>query len=147
MTHTVPMTRKYLCRLGLLSIIVMSMLLLTSQAVSADPPPAAPPDLSNAPRLCQLVDIVRLVIRYAIAAGGLATFGMILFGGLQFLMAGANDGAIQQARSTITWALIGMVILFSSYFILVAISEFTGVDVTGFEYPWVGTVGENPCGV
>lgn len=146
--------KRNLIRYGVPLLIGGVLVAVYSHGVGASPTSApaepwqrAPADLADAPKLCDVIGIVQLIIRYAIAAGGLATFGMFLFGGVQFLMAGSNDAAIQTARGTITWALIGMVILFCSYFILEGISQFTGVTVTDFSYPWVGDVPNPfPCG-
>lgn len=67
-------------------------------------------------------DYVRsFYIWFAGAAGVLAVF-MIMFGGFRWLTAAGNPGSIGEAKSTITGALIGLVLLLGSYVILSTIS-------------------------
>lgn len=68
--------------------------------------------------------------------GGLFGFGffvMLVMGGVKFLLSGGDPKAVQAAKGTITWAIIGLAILALSYTILLLIQAFTGVDVTKFK--------------
>lgn len=117
----------------LLSLSLALLIFGIPSVVFASPPPVEP-----APKLCHLEGIIQSLIEIALAAGGLALFIMILIGGFKWLTAGANDKAVAEARGTITWAVIGLVIMLASFFILQFIFNFTKVDVTGFDMPWAG---------
>jgi len=64
--------------------------------------------------------------------GGIAVFIMLLLGGFQHLTAGGNPEKTQKAWATITYAVVGLVLLVGIWFILRFIRQFTGVDVTEF---------------
>ena len=57
---------------------------------------------------------------------------MLLLGGFQHLTAGGNPEKTQKAWATITYAVVGLVLLVGIWFILRFIRQFTGVDVTEF---------------
>ncbi len=89
------------------------------------------------PRLCEVTKIIENLVNVALGAGGLVTFIMIIFGAVSWITAGADDKKLSQARSTITWGIIGLILLVSSFFILVIIESFTGVSLTKIEFPWI----------
>ncbi len=66
-------------------------------------------------------------------AGAIVLFIMLLIGGFQFLTAGANPEQTQQAKKTITTALIGLILIIGVWFIFRIIESFTGVEVTVFK--------------
>ncbi len=49
------------------------------------------------------------------ALGGLACFVFLLIGGFNYLTAGGDDKAIQAAKNTLTWAIIGLVVIFGAW--------------------------------
>ncbi len=65
-----------------------------------------------------LGDLIGMIFNYSLQILGLIVFLMILFSGFQWLLAGGNPGTISKARSRITQALLGAVILLASYLIL-----------------------------
>lgn len=46
---------------------------------------------------------------------GVACMGFIIYGGLRLMTAGGNDEVVQQARQTIKWALIGLIVVIGAY--------------------------------
>jgi hypothetical protein len=60
-------------------------------------------------------------------AGVLAVF-LIVYGGIRFVTSGGDPKQVEGARSIITWALVGLILVFLSYFIITAISYLTGVS-------------------
>jgi len=77
---------------------------------------------------CIFSQILGIVARLA----GLAVFVMFILGGWRYLTSGGEKQAAQQARNTLTYAILGLVLLIASWFILRFIKFFTGVDVTKF---------------
>lgn len=64
------------------------------------------------------------------------TFGiMIVVGGFKLIFAGGDKQKIQGAKRTFTFAVIGLALMIVSWFILLLIQEFTGVQVTEFTIP------------
>lgn len=59
-------------------------------------------------------------------------FVMLLFGGFKYLVAGGDPKAIEGARNTITYAIIGLVVMIAAWIVLRFIQQFTGVNVTIF---------------
>jgi hypothetical protein len=65
-----------------------------------------------------LANVLRLV--------GFGTFIMIIVGGFKYLTAGGDAKATEAAKQTITYGIIGLVLAVASWFIILAISGFTG---------------------
>ena len=83
-----------------------------------------------------LVDIIENIISIAIRLAGILAFIMLLIGGFKYLTSGGDPKAAESARKTITYAILGLVLIIAAWFILKFLSEFTGVDLTEF------TIGE-----
>ena len=81
-------------------------------------------------KLSDIVKILDNAISLLAPAAAIAFFIMFLIGGFQFLTSGGDAKAAGHARSVLTYALIGVVLVVLSWVILVAIQEFTGVNVT-----------------
>ncbi len=76
------------------------------------------------------------VFSVAITVIGLAAFAMLLYGAFRYQLSGGNSKGVEDARKTITFALIGVVVALSAFIILNLIAQFTGVDeVTEFQIP------------
>ncbi|MBI4137363.1 hypothetical protein HY469_04840 [Candidatus Roizmanbacteria bacterium] len=76
------------------------------------------------------------IVAALIGAAGLALFIMLVIGGYKYLMAGGDAQAAESARSTMFWAVMGIVFMILSFIILRAIEWFTGVPVTIFQIPF-----------
>ena len=79
-----------------------------------------------------LVVIVERILNIAIRLAGIAAFVMLIVGGFQYLTAGGDPKKTQAASSTITYAILGLIIVIAAWFILLFIEKFTGVKVTEF---------------
>jgi hypothetical protein len=77
--------------------------------------------------LTKLEDIFSNVLNIALALGGIALFIMLLVGGFGYITAGGDAKKAAGAQQTITWAVLGLVLLASSYLILRLIAQFTGL--------------------
>ena len=84
-------------------------------------------------RISDIVSILKNIISLLAPAAGIAFFVMFLVGGFQFLTAGGDPKAAGHARSTMTYAVIGVILVVASWIILNLIKQFTGVDVTKVE--------------
>lgn len=80
--------------------------------------------------------LIANVLSVAITIIGLSGFIMIMFGAFKYLISGGNTKHTEAARSTITYAIIGIVVALSSIVVLNLLSAFTGVkNITQFVIP------------
>ena len=75
------------------------------------------------------------IIKVAASIVTLALFVMLLIGGFKYLTSGGDPKATESAKSTMTYAIIGLVVIVGSYLALRAIEYFTGLTLTHFEIP------------
>ncbi len=81
---------------------------------------------------CMIANILSVTI----TAIGLAGFIMLIVGAFRYLASGGNSKGAETAKSTITFAVIGLVVALSSYVILNLIADFTGVKtILDFKIP------------
>lgn len=76
--------------------------------------------------------LVQAVINLVLVMAGLVAFFFLLLGGLQWILAGGDKEGTEKARKRITAALIGLVIVFSAYAIILLASNFLGVQLLNF---------------
>jgi hypothetical protein len=88
---------------------------------------AAPPLLFDA-----LEGMFSGLIGSLLSLAGIALFVMILIGGFRYITSGGNPEAAAGARRTITYSVIGLIIVAGAYLVLVIIEELTGAKVTEF---------------
>ena len=62
----------------------------------------------------------------------LVAVGMIIFAGVRLLTTGADPKAYAAAWSTLTWAIIGLILLSGAWLAIVIIGRFTGADLSTF---------------
>jgi len=64
-----------------------------------------------------LGDIVNKILPFTIAFGGIALFLILIWGGYDFLMSQGNPEKVKAGRAKITAAIVGFILLVSSYLI------------------------------
>lgn len=62
-------------------------------------------------------------------AGGIIIFFMIVFGGFTIISNASDSHKIEEGSKTITSAIIGLLVLFASYWIIQLIQVVTGVSI------------------
>jgi hypothetical protein len=93
-------------------------------------PELVKPDQPNP--LSDLEKIFANIINALIPTAGIVLFVMLVIGGLIYLSSGGDPESAQKAKSTITYAIIGIALLVLAWFALLFIETFTGVTVTKF---------------
>jgi hypothetical protein len=83
---------------------------------------------NDIPILRGLEDIFGSFISIAIPAGGIILFIMLLIGGLKYLTSGSSPDKVETAKKTITYAILGIVLLAMAFLILRIIAVFTGAN-------------------
>lgn len=81
--------------------------------------------------------IVSAVILFALVIAALVFFFMLLWGGIQWILAGGDKQKTEEARGRITGALIGLVIVFAAWAILSLASTFLGTSLTNLTIPTI----------
>lgn len=89
----------------------------------------------NPAQLSDIVEILKRIITLLAPVAGIAFLIMLLVGGYQFMTSGGDPKAAGQARTTLTYAFIGVILVVASWLILTVIQGLTGVDVTKVEIP------------
>lgn len=69
------------------------------------------------------------LIRIGFVVGVLVFFFVLLIGAIQWMTSGGDKAAVESARGKITNAIIGIIILFSLFAVLIIIGKFFKLDV------------------
>lgn len=80
----------------------------------------------------QLQHLFLRIINLAVEGAFIVLVIMLLWAGIRYLTSGGDPKPLQQANSTLTWALLGLSFLALAWIILRLISALTGVDITLF---------------
>jgi hypothetical protein len=89
--------------------------------------------MGPAAKLSDLQIYFENVVSVLLELGGIALFVMLIIGGFNYLTSGGNPQQAEAAKKTITYAILGILLLASSFLILKLIQQFTGVNVTEFK--------------
>jgi TRAP-type C4-dicarboxylate transport system permease small subunit len=82
-----------------------------------------------------LAVVVQRILNIFVSLAGIIAFVMLIIGGFQYLTAGGDPKKTQAASQTLTYAIVGLVVILGVWFILLFIEQFTGVKVTEFTIP------------
>ena len=77
-------------------------------------------------QLADIVIVIKNIIRLLVPAAGIAFFFMLLVGGFQFMMSGGDPKSVAAARNTMTYAIIGIILVVVA---LVALKYFFNFDL------------------
>lgn len=67
------------------------------------------------------------IVSILIPVGGIVLFVMLIMGGFAFMTSSGDPRKAEGAKSTLTYAIIGVVVLALAFFIIQLIAGFTGV--------------------
>jgi len=73
--------------------------------------------------LCLVANVFSITITMI----GLIGFLMLVVGAFRYLLSGGSSKGTENAKNTIVYAVVGLLVALSSFFILNLIAEFTGV--------------------
>lgn len=78
-----------------------------------------------------IASIISLILKNSLTIAGVILLGLLIFGGVKFIMsAGSNDSKkAAEAKTIITNAIIGFIVVFAAYFIVQIIGVITGFDI------------------
>lgn len=75
--------------------------------------------------------LIANIIYWALGFSGTIALFMIIFAGYQMLFSGGDPKAVDGARKTLTYAILGLFLIFFSFLILNTIATVTGVLCLG----------------
>ena len=76
--------------------------------------------------------VVQNVIYAAFLFAGIVAVILIIYSGIKFILSGGDPKQVEGARKTMTYAIIGFIVILLSFAILNLISTITGVDCIKF---------------
>ena len=68
-------------------------------------------------------------------AGFLLTFMQIIISAIQWITAGGDKQALEKARTGITNAIMGLVIVAATYAVMTLVGQFFGIEITNLTIP------------
>ncbi|MBN1374179.1 hypothetical protein JW962_02485 [Candidatus Dojkabacteria bacterium] len=77
--------------------------------------------------LAELLDFIPRIVSFIWPLIGILLFGMFVYGGFMWAIAGGNPQNVQKARNIILWAVIGTVVAFGSVIIMNIFGSVLGV--------------------
>jgi len=81
-------------------------------------PSAHAQTIGTVPQVGPTLDqIITGAINLALATGGLLFFAMLIFGGFRYLTAGGDEKAAQEARRSLTNAVVGLIIIVVAFLV------------------------------
>ncbi|MDO8269964.1 MAG: hypothetical protein Q7T54_04830 [Candidatus Levybacteria bacterium] len=72
--------------------------------------------------------IIKNVVNAALVFAGIVALFLIIYAGIMYITSKGDQQKIDGAKKTVTYAIIGLIIIFLSFFIVSLISALTGVD-------------------
>ncbi len=112
-------------------LAALGMGLLTAYAVSAASTPEVV-HLENPLSTTNISTIVGKAINFAMGIMGSLALLVFVYGGFKWLTAAGNSDKVQEGTEAMTWAAIGIFIIFGSYAILNLIFKGIGVQQSAF---------------
>lgn len=93
---------------------------------AANPPP--PP-----PSLDALEGVFGNLVSSLLALAGIALFIFIVIGGFKYITSGGDPKALEGAKKTISYAIMGVAFIAISFLILTLLGTITGTNLTKFQ--------------
>lgn len=82
----------------------------------------------NLTKATNLRDLVQTIVNFALSFLGLAATVMMIYGGVLYVMSRGEEGEVEKGKKTMTYSLIGIVIILSSFAIVNTVINITSTD-------------------
>lgn len=92
---------------------------------------------NDVPKLTCIPTVFQNLVSWALILAGVVAVFLIVISGYKFINSGGDAKQVEGARQTLTYAIIGLLIVFLSFFIINVISGVTGVEcikIFGFSH-------------
>lgn len=84
--------------------------------------------VNGAATLDCIIPLFQNVLGSLLSLAGVVALILIILSGIKFITSGGDAKQVEGARKTLTYAVIGLVVIFLSFFIINIISEITGAS-------------------
>ena len=123
------------------SVSIVAGILVLTLGLTATPVFAQPQPWNSAGSVCVsgpnndvatiqgLECLIANVFSVIITLIGLGAFVMLIVGSFRWMLSGSNAKGAETARSTMTFAIIGLIVALSAFMILNLLAEFTGINI------------------
>lgn len=113
--------------------------LLADDIINLRPSPAAGDETKTIGSLTNLEisDIIGGGIKLVVVVAAVIFFFILVIGGIKWIASGGDKARTESARSQITAALVGLVIVFAAWAIVALINTFFGVNIFSLTIPTV----------
>lgn len=78
-----------------------------------------------------LSSLIQLVVTFMFIGASILALFFLIWGGIQWIVSGGDKTAVEAARKRVTYSLLGLIVVFFSYFIVNLIGNFFGVKLLG----------------
>lgn len=75
--------------------------------------------------------LIGRIVTFLFPLAGLILFGMIVAGGIEMMLGAAGKKSIENGKNRVTAAIIGFILLFSSYWLVQIVELILGIDILG----------------
>ncbi|MDO8488219.1 MAG: hypothetical protein Q7S31_02795 [bacterium] len=116
---------------ALVTVLMVSPTLALAQDVDLTKISDQYKDLSNV----NAQGVLSFVINGLLIVAGLIAFLFLLWGGVQWILAGGDKEGTEKARKRITNALVGLAIVFSAYALAYLVNAVFSVNILQFNIP------------
>ena len=86
-------------------------------------------------QLSSIIKVIQSIIRLLVPVAAIAFLVTLIIGGFKFVTSGGDPKEVASARSTLTFGVIGIVLVVASWLILLLVQTVTGFDVTTVNLP------------
>lgn len=90
-------------------------------------------------KLSEIPIVFSNILAVVTVLAAMAALVMLIFGGFRYIIAQGDPKAVAAARGTVTWAVVGLVMIIVSWLIILFLSQFLGINLTNFCFS------PNPC--
>ena len=89
--------------------------------------------MNDPAQISDIVGILANIIGLLAPAAAIAVFVMIVIAGFQFLTSGGDPKGVAAARTTLTYAILGAILVVVVFLVLLLIGAVTGVDLVNVD--------------
>lgn len=88
-------------------------------------------NLAPNPELTSFGPLVTGIVKNAFMAAGIISLILLIFGGFQVIVAGGDPKKMEQGKQAMTGAIVGLFVVFGSFWIVQIIEVITGQKLLG----------------
>ena len=104
-----------------------------NKILAAEIPPWSEEAKKGGPATLKDLEVIfARIVSIIASAAGIAALFMLIIGGFRYITSGGDPKATEAARNTMTYAILGIILLIGAWLILKILENFTGVPLTKF---------------